>query len=410
MAKENFTALRIQTYQCKPGKQQSIYWDAKIPGFGLRVTANQTKAYIYEDRIHGKTVRFTIGSPGAWGLEDARNEAMRLHTDIDKGIDPRQVKAEARLAHEAKAMTISAGNVTVAEAWAQYLEERRPQWGLRHYEDHLAKSKPGGEKAVRGTRGRGTTIPGPLYSLMALKLSSLDQNVIETWASREGASRPTSARLSWRLLKAFLEWCSNHPMYKLAISANPAKTRRSRESFGAAGAKQDPNPVTAAYLQVLLLIGARPGEVLSLRWDDIDTVWRTIEIRDKVEGTRVIALTPHVSNLLMNLPRRSEWVFSSPIKNANGTFKKIGSANKALDQVCSRAGIRGLTPHGLRRSYSSLSEWVQVPVGVVAQIMGHKPSATVEKHYKMRPTDLLALHQEKIEEWIIEQANITSYT
>ena len=52
------------------------------------------------------------------------------------------------------------------------------------------------------------------------------------------------------------------------------------------------------------------------------------------------------------------------------------------------------------------TEWLEVPVGVVAQIMGHKPSATAEKHYTVRPLELLRLHHEKIEAWILEQAGI----
>ena len=44
-----------------------------------------------------------------------------------------------------------------------------------------------------------------------------------------------------------------------------------------------------------------------------------------------------------------------------------------------------MTLHGLRRSFKSLTEWLEVPVGVVAQIQGHKPSATAEKHYTVRP-------------------------
>ena len=43
---------------------------------------------------------------------------------------------------------------------------------------------------------------------------------------------------------------------------------------------------------------------------------------------------------------------------------------------------------------------------VVAQIMGHKPSATAEKHYTVRPLDLLRVHHERIEAWILEQAGI----
>jgi hypothetical protein len=44
---------------------------------------------------------------------------------------------------------------------------------------------------------------------------------------------------------------------------------------------------------------------------------------------------------------------------------------------------------------------------VVAQIQGHKPSATAEKHYKVRPLELLRLHHERIEAWDLEQAGVT---
>ena len=71
------------------------------------------------------------------------------------------------------------------------------------------------------------------------------------------------------------------------------------------------------------------------------------------------------------------------------------------------AAIDSLTLHGLRRSFKSLTEWLEVPVGVVAQIQGHKPSATAEKHYTVRPLELLRLHHEKIEAWIIDQAGVT---
>ena len=47
-----------------------------------------------------------------------------------------------------------------------------------------------------------------------------------------------------------------------------------------------------------------------------------------------------------------------------------------------------------------------MPTGVVAQIQGHKPSATAEKHYKRRPLDLLRVHHERIEAWMLEQAGI----
>lgn len=75
-------------------------------------------------------------------------------------------------------------------------------------------------------------------------------------------------------------------------------------------------------------------------------------------------------------------------------------------RACKVAGLKGLSLHGLRRSFKSLTEWLEVPVGIVAQIQGHKPSATAEKHYTVRPLELLALHHNRIEAWILEQAGI----
>lgn len=423
MAKENFTAERIRSYQCEPGKQQTIHWDAKAPGLGFRVTKNGARTYVFEARLFGKTLRITIGDPLSWDLGQARTEAGRLKTLIDRGIDPREQKAEARAAHEAKLAAEAVRMVTVGEAWTAYLEDRRPYWGDRHYQDHIKKAQAGGQPAVRGTRGRGVTIAGPLFPLMGLKLCELRPSVVEAWATREGASRQTSARLAWRLLKGFLSWCAEQPTFAKALEGNPAKTKKTRELLGTAGVKQDvlqreqlpvwfsavrqlSNPVIAAYLQILLLTGARPGEVLEMRWDDVGIRWRGLIIRDKVEGERKIPLTPYVSHLLGTLPRRSEWVFPSSIPNADKAPKPISKPHQAHDRACSVAGIDGLTLHGLRRSFKSLSEWLDCPAGIVAQIMGHKPSATVEKHYAVRSLDLLRFHHDRIEAWILEQAGI----
>lgn len=423
MKKESFTAPRVAGYECEPGKTQTIYWDSKSPGFGVRVTAGGARSYIFESRLFGKTLRLTIGDPRVWSLGSARTEAARLKTLVDGGQDPRQVKDEARAALEAKAVAAAAQAITVGEAWAVYLEDRRPVWGERHYQDHISKAQAGGISAVRGTRGRKVTVAGPLHPLMSMKLSELDAATVEAWASREGKTRATSARLAWRLLKVFLSWCAEQPAYAAVVAGNPAKTKKSREALGTAGVKKDTlqraqllgwfdavrrlkNPVVSAYLQTLLLTGARPGEILEMRWGDINERWHGLTIRDKVEGERVIPLTPYISYLLTNLPRRSEWVFSSAVTMPGKGNQPISKPHEQHTRACAVAGINGLTFHGLRRSFKSLTEWLDCPAGVVAQIMGHKPSATAEKHYTVRPLDLLRVHHERIETWILEQAAV----
>ena len=427
MAKIAFTAGRVSGFKCPPEKKQAFLWDATAPGLGLRATPAGKPAYVFQSVYQGKDIRITIGSPTAWSIPDAQAKARELQRLIDEGKDPRDLKREAIAAAEAKRQqereqeqADKVAAVTVGEAWAAYVTERTPHWGNLHRNDHERLTREGGKTAKRGTRGRGVTIAGPLHPLLALPLRDLNAPVIEAWAAREAQTRPTAARLAWRLLKAFLGWCSEQPGYAPALpSANPAKTKKAREALGKAKAKDDSllkeqlpawfaavrsigNSTVAAYLQTLLLTGARPGEVLAMRWDDLNTQWRGLTIRDKVDGERVIPLTPYVWHLLAALPRRNGFVFASVRKDD----APLSEPNHAHDKACKVAAIDGLTLHGLRRSFGTLSEWLEVPAGVVAQIQGHKPSATAEKHYRVRPLDLLRVHHERIEAWILEQAGI----
>jgi integrase len=428
MAKVAFTAGRVSGFKCPPEKAQAFMWDATAPGLGLRVTPAGKPAYVFQSVYQGKDIRLTIGSPDAWSIPDAQAKARELQRLIDEGKDPRELKrgalaaqAEKKAAAAAAQLQAAAHALTVGEVWTTYIAERRPFWGDLHYRDHLDKAKPGGEPSKRrGAKKDAKTQPGPLAALMPLALKDLDQGTIERWAANEGKTRPSSARLGWRLLTVFLTWCGEQPAYADLLPAkNPAKTKKAREALVRAGTKSDvlqrgqlaawftavqqlQNPVISACLQMMLLTGARPGEVLGLRWEDVNTKWKGISIRDKVEGTREIPATPYMLHLLAALPRRNEWVFPSNT-SATGCLTE---PNNPHTRACKAAGLEGLTLHGLRRSFKSLTEWLEVPVGVVAQIQGHKPSATAEKHYTVRPLELLRVHHERIETWMLEQAGI----
>ena len=69
------------------------------------------------------------------------------------------------------------------------------------------------------------------------------------------------------------------------------------------------------------------------------------------------------------------------------------------------AGITTLTIHGLRRSFSLLGEAAGAPAGAIAQVMGHKPSATAEG-YRPRSVDALRPFLAQIEAHILAQAGI----
>ena len=422
MAKVNLTAVRIAAFTCPSDKQQAFLWDSTQPGLGVRTTPAGKPAFIFQSEFQGGTLRMTVGATNVRTIVEARTRARELQSLIDDGRDPRQVKAATIAADLASRDSARSEGITVSEAWGAYIEARRGKWGIRHYQDHIAKAKPGGDVSCRGTRGRGVTTAGPLYQLMALRLRDLNAPTIEAWAAEEGRLRPTAGRLALRLLRAFIQWCLEQDAYRqLLPTANPAKTTKTRESFGKGQAKSDallkeqlpawfrevrrmPNQITSACLQTMLLTGARPGEILALRWHDVDTTWKRLTLRKTIEDAkgRKIPLPLYLAQVLNSLPRRSEWVFASE------KGSPIASPNEHLAEIARAADIEHLTPNGLRRSFKSLSEWLDSPVGVVAQIMGHEPSATAEKHYTVRPVDLLRVHHEKIVSWIIEQAEFES--
>lgn len=435
------TAARVENLPCKPGKQQTIHWDAKTPGFGLRVTVAGARAYIFESRLFGKTLRVTIGDARAWELGRARTEASRLKMLVNEGKDPREVKAEQRQALEARREEAARQDVLFGQAWDAYIEERKPFWSERHYRDHVQHASEGG---VARKRGQGLTQAGPLAALRPLRLPDLTGTRIAQWLTAETATRPTMTALSFRLLRGFIRWAKDTPAYKGLIPADSYQTRSVKDAVPRVKAKEGdclqreqlaswfasvreiPNPVISAYLQGLLLTGARREELAALRWEDVDFRWRGLTLNDKVEGTggRTIPLTPYLASLLLELKRLNEvpptrrqirrleaqgrtwspspWVFPSPT-SADGRLAEPRSAHtKALEQ----ADLPHVTLHGLRRSFGTLSEWCEAPAGVIAQIQGHKPSAIAEKHYRRRPLDLLRKWHDQIEAWILTEAGV----
>ncbi len=434
MAKqENFTAGRVAAYEFQPsdgGKSnQTVYWDGKTPGLGLRVTATGAKSYIFQSRLHGVSIRLTVGDVRTWTVAEAQAEATRLKTLTDQGIDPRQVKAEQRAKDEALKAERKRKAITVGEAWTAYVEAKTKQgkWSDTHLRDHVVAVKPGGEPRGRGRRaGQGdVTYPGLIFPLLKLRLADLTAKRVQTWLETSNDRGKTEAAKCFRLLRAFLNWSGEQEQFQGIVSVDAHSKKEVRALVQKVKAKQQSlqreqlpawftavrsiaNPVISHYLQALLLTGARREELAAVRWEDVDFKWNSLTIRDKAEskggedGTRTIPLTPYVATLLAALPRRNEWVFSSPL-SASG---RLADPLTPLQAAMRVAGLPNLSPHDLRRSFGSLAEWVEMPSGIVAQIMGHKPSATAEKHYRVRPLDLLRMWHTKIEAWILEQADV----
>ncbi len=462
--KVKLTAERVACFSCPAGAKQAFLWDSDAPGLALRATAAGAKAYIFQASLFGQTMRITIGSPAAWPLESqlrsdpnnpgkkiehqrgARAEARRLKGLVDQGVDPRNDAADRAAKTTAARADNKLRETTVASAWASYVEHHKKRWGARHLADHINLAHAGGDAKKRGN---GQTVPGVLASLMKLRLADVTAGVLTDWQATEAAARANNARQGFELFRAFWRWLASRDDFKRAIDPSAVEdkdlraevpTRQSKrfdvlqkahlESWFRAVLGLD-SPVVSAYLQALLLTGARREEVAALRWEDVDFRWNVIWLGDKVTGHdkeagegRKVPLTPYLATLLQNLKRLNEtppkvrnirkvpdelrawkpspWVFFS--RTAAGG--RITEPRIAHNRALSVAGLDHVTLHGLRRTFASLAEWVEMPRGVVAQIMGHAPTATAERHYIDRPLELLAIWHTRYEAWILATANI----
>ena len=357
----------------------------------MRVTNTGAKSFVFEKKLNRKTIRRPIGDVKLWSIEQARTEARRLAVVLDNGQDPREIERQQQ-ADKAAAQTAAAAHaLTVGEIWHLYLQTGRPKrreaWKPHYRADLEAMAGAGG--ALK-KRGQGLTRPGPLFPLLALPLSAVNEDTLKIWFDREALTGAHQAARALMMFRGFLRWCAARPEYRKLIDRDagcapailenlPVNTKRT-DALEAAqvpgwwqGVEQLGNRTASVYLRALLLTGARREELAGLTWANVDFQWRKLTIADKVDATRTIPLTPYLAQVLATLPRVNEFVFASA-----GKLGRIADTRKSHTTALQSAGIEALTIHGLRRSFSLLGESAGAPAGAIAQVMGHRPSATAE--------------------------------
>ena len=421
MAKVNFAAARIARFKCEDGKAQAFLWDATAPGLGLRATANGARAYVFQSEFQGRTLRMTIGGMDAWSIAKAQDRARELQRQIDDGRDPREVKAEATAADVAKRHADSADALTVGDVWPRYMTEGKPKrrsaWKPRYVADLNKAASMGGEPKKRG---KGMTKPGHLAGVMQLPLASIDQDVIRDWYAYEAQTAPIQAARAVAMFSGFLGWCATKKDLRALVNKNAARASELGDVLPGVNKRRDALEIdqlpawfagtdklrsrtAAAYLQALVLTGARREELAGLRWADVDFRWKRLTIADKVEANRVIPLTPYMTWLLAGLKRvqGNPYVFASPM-SASG---RIAEPRAPHTDVLADAGIPHVSIHGLRRTFSLLGEAAGAPAGAIAQVMGHKPSAIAEG-YRPRSINALRPYLAQIERFILDKAGL----
>ena len=428
----------------------NILWDIKVKGFGVRAYKTGG-SFIYQDKLNGKTFRVTIGSK-TMPVDSARKRAQELAAMVAQGRDPRQVKAALTAADEAARKLVAEQKqaaktkalqetITLGDAWGTYIEARQKPpapWGSRTLLDNQKIiRKPSTKKTAHGKVREFSG--GSLAELVDEPLASITAERVAQWLN-DNAHRTAQASLGFRMLSAFLNWCAAHPDYKAIVHADACgkEVRRyvqkpcakAHDTLRAEQIKpwfdavtRIPSRTISIYLTALLLTGARREEMASLKWEGVDFAWNTLTIKDKVEASRTIPLTPHLRGLLLELhnlnqqtkvkPLRGEAEKKEPSPYVFATHGKRGylvSPDIAYRKALDFAAMPLVTLHGLRRSFKNCADDCETPSGITAQIMGHKPSAIAERHYTHRSMDTLTKWHTTIEGYILSKAGVTPTT
>src|SRR5215217_6060091 len=284
MPRVNLTHKIVEATPLPLGRKSVEYFVRRMPGLVLRVSAGGTKTWNAVYRHHGRARRLTLGRYPIIALDDARNRAREALCTVSRGIDPAHTSAST---FAELASLFIAGHVCKLRRARQVerLIERElvPVWGAR---------------SVVTLTGRDVAI---LVADVAKRAPVLANRALSTarrlfgWAIGQGLiqanpcdriERPTTERGRERVLS----------------------TSEIRSMWHALD-----DPTWGALFRLCLLTAQRVGEVITMRWADIDDDWWTVPSEDaKNELSHRVPISPQAVQVLRGVPRRGEYVFCSP--------------------------------------------------------------------------------------------------
>ena len=332
-----------------------------MSGFGCRVTAAGARAFVlnYRRRSDGVERRYTIGSHPEWAVAGAREEAKTLRRAIDAGGDP-----VGNLRAEREAPTV---NDLCDRFLAEYLPRKRPST-QKTYSQQIASE-------IRPALGR----------LRVANVAFADIDGVHRAITKRGRKYRANrviALLSYMFTMA-IKWRMRADNPCKGVERNDeAKRKRylttaELERLSAALSKHSDQD-TADVFRLLLLTGARSGEVLSARWADIDLttgVWTKPGATTKQRTDHVVPLNAPARQMLAQRAQNdSEYVFPGRDEGHRADVKD------AWARICKAAQINGLRIHDLRHSYASILASSGVGLHAIGALLGHTQPQTTHRY------------------------------
>jgi integrase len=390
---------RIGLRQVRALKPGDTIWDASLSGFGARRQKSEAVSYVlYYRTAEGRQRWYTIGRHGApWTPDTAREEARRLLGDVAHKADPAADKRAARNAQ------------TVSELCDLYLEDAESGRLVTR------RRTPKKVSTLATDRGRIERHIKPLLGRRAV--ASVTRADVETFMFDVGAGKTAgktktkprgvarvrggkgTASRTVGLLGAIFAYAVRHRMRSdnpVHGVLRPADGRRARrladEEYKALGealrkavkAKMWPAAIAAA--RFLLLTGWRSGEVLGLRWPELDLARRTAILGDTKTGVSMRPLSHAACEVLRKLTRSGDLVFAA----MRGDGRMLGFP-KLWARIAKMGELPAdVTPHTLRHSFASLANDLGYSEPTIAALIGHRAHSITSRYIHSADPLLLA--------------------
>lgn len=385
-----------------------IIQDDMVNGFAVR-TNKTNKSYMISKRIGGKMIRKSIGDCSVMTLQDARERAMSDISDLMQGKDP--------FNDDMKDIVIP----TLAEAYDYYIGHKPglKQSTIATY-DRQIKNKLSG------------WLDKPLNEIMQSNITEMHLELTKLSPSQANATfRALNAvwnfsRLSF-LDKAEVPIIKPSPIdiltaKKLWNTVKPRTTYLNEDTMGnyvrvLIDFKSEdfhnmmPHSNNARDIMLLFLCtGIRASEGYTLRWDSIDLKHGTMTIHETKNGdTLHIPLGRVMCTMLAhrhNYRRSAPWLFPSRLVECDGNLTDISRQYKNIGDA---AGIH-ITPHDLRRTFSTVGDILNLNMSVIKRLMNHrtsKASDDVTLQYIQVSQKRLRAAMNEIEVFLFNEAGMT---